>query len=87
MGTFLAFAGLGLSFAMIKYREYIGDAIGQADWMLKVGGVYNVIVFCGILMFFWCLAFLTGTQEIFLGPFLKLVGGAPKAPVAPAEVF
>lgn len=85
MGTVLSIVGLALSFAMIKFRESIGNAIGEASWMRKVGGVYTVVVFCAIVLFFWCLAFLTGTEEIFFKPIMFLLPGAPEPP--PVETF
>lgn len=87
MGTVFAVLGLGLSFAMIKFRESIGNSIGEADWMRKVGGVYNVIVMCAVAMFFWSISYLTGTQDIFLAPVLKLFPAANKAPAELPQVF
>jgi hypothetical protein len=87
MGTVFAVLGLGLSFAMIKFRESIGNSLGQADWMLKVGGIYNVIVICAILMFFWSVSYLTGTQDVFLAPILKLFPTANRGPAEVPQVF
>ena len=83
MSTFFALCGIVLSFLIIKYREMVGNSIGQADWMYKVGGVYNVIVFVAILIFLWSLATLTGTTDIFLSPILKIVGIDTTKEVAP----
>ena len=54
----------------------MGDTIGEADWMRKVGGVYNVIVIAAIFLFFWSLAVLTGTTNIFLKPLTFLIPGS-----------
>jgi len=69
MGTFLSIVGLIASILMIKYREKVGDNIGQADWMQKVGGVYNFIIIVSIFIFFWSIAHLTGTTNFFFSPF------------------
>ncbi len=73
--TLLSIVGIVGSFAMIKYREQIGDMMGEADWMRKVGGVYYVVVFVAILIFFWCLATLTGTTDILFKPVTMLFPG------------
>ena len=65
-----------LAFWMIKYRERIGDSIGEAEWMNKVGGVYNVIFIVSVFVFFWAVAALTGTEKIFFAPLYWVVGGA-----------
>lgn len=57
---------------LIIYREALGDIIGEADWMRKVGGVYNVIVFAAILIFFWALADVTGTTSLLFSPLRQL---------------
>lgn len=69
MGYYLLIAtGLIGPFAMIYYREAIGDMIGEADWMRKVGGVYIVVIIVALLIFFWTLAELTGTTSILFAP-------------------
>ena len=65
---------------LIIYRETIGDTIGEADWMRKVGGVYNVIVIVALLIFFWALADVTGTTSILFGPLRYLSPGFNPAP-------
>ena len=54
----LALFGIAGSVAMIVFREAIGDMTGEADWMRKVGGIYYVIVYIAIFIFFWCIASL-----------------------------
>lgn len=78
MSVIFALLGMVGSFFMIKYREYIGDAIGEADWMSKVGGVYNVVVILAVFIFFWSLATLTGTTEILFSPLLWLIPGVKR---------
>ncbi|MBI2524239.1 hypothetical protein HYW11_03450, partial [Candidatus Peregrinibacteria bacterium] len=48
----------------------------EAEWMKKVGGVYNVITITAIFIFFWSLATLTGTTNIFLKPLTFLLPGS-----------
>lgn len=73
MRVVLSLIGMIGAFCMIKYREKIGDMVGEADWMTKVGGVYNVIVVVSLLIFLWSLAELTGTTEILFRPFLYIL--------------
>lgn len=84
MNTFLSLIGLVVSMLMLKFRGPLGDMIGEAGWMSKIGGVYNVIILVAIFLFFWSLAELTGTRDFFLG-FLKYF--IPGRPAPPANVF
>jgi len=72
MRFLLGLIGLVASFFILKYRERIGDMFGNADWMRYVGGPYNLVVIIALFIFFWCLAAITGTEEIFVRPFLML---------------
>lgn len=76
MQTFLALLGIVLSIALLKYRERMGDFIGQADWMRYVGGVYNFVIIIALFILLWSMATLTGTQELLFRPFLYLLPGA-----------
>ncbi len=78
MLTFLQLLGLVLAGFMIKYREKLGDIIGDAYWMRYVGGVYNFIILLAVFIFFWCIAALTGTQDIFFYPLYVIFGGVFK---------
>jgi hypothetical protein len=76
--------GIALSFLLIKYRESVGDSIGDPEWASKVGGIYNVIVLCGIFGFFWSVSYMTNTLDILFAPILWLLpnnnagnGGVP----------
>ena len=60
--------GIILSAAMIKYRERVGDMIGDPEWMHFVGGNYNFIILTAILILFWSIASLTGTEAVFFYP-------------------
>ena len=73
MGYYLLIAlGLIGPFVLIKYREMIGDMIGEASWMRKVGGVYNVVFIVAMLIFFWTLAEATGTTGVLFAPLRRL---------------
>ncbi len=76
MTYLLCLIGIVGSFYMIYYRQKLGDMIGEAEWMGKVGGIYNVIVLCAIILFFWCLAELTGTTGLLFQPILYLFPGS-----------
>lgn len=68
MQIFLGLVGIVISFFLLKYRATVGDMIGEADWMNKVGGVYNLIIIFSLILFFWSIAYMTGTMDIFLAP-------------------
>lgn len=71
----LSLLGIIASFFMLKYRERIGEVIGEASWMDKIGGVYNFIVLLALFVFFWSLASLTGTTGFFFSPLRLLLPG------------
>ena len=76
MGYYLLLAaGLIGPFCMMYYRERIGDMIGEAEWMRKVGGVYNVVVFIALFIFFWTLAEATGATDILFSPLKSILPG------------
>ncbi len=75
MEWILPILGIIASFALVRYRETVGDAIGEADWMRSVGGVYIVVVAFALFLFFWCISELTGTNEILFGFIRKTVPG------------
>ena len=62
VSTFFALFGIIASFLLLKFRQQVGDVIGEADWMNKIGGVYNFIIILAIFIFFWSIAELTGTS-------------------------
>ena len=85
MGYYLLIAtGLIGPFFLIKYRETIGDVIGEAAWMRKIGGVYNFIVVVAILIFFWAIADVTGTTGVLFGPLRFVIPGMRPEEVPPA---
>jgi len=76
MNVLLPILGIAASFVLLYKRQYVGDMIGEADWMLKVGGVYNVMIIVAVLIFFWSIATLTGTSNILFLPLTWLIPGA-----------
>ena len=68
----LPLIGIVGAFFLIRYRESLGDTLGDAEWMRSVGGIYNVIVIFAVFVFFWSIAELTGTNEVLFG-FVKLL--------------
>lgn len=75
MNIFLGLLGIVGSFFLIKYRERVGDMIGDPAWAQKVGGIYNVLIIAGVLIFFWGVATMTGTSDVFFRPLLMLIPG------------
>ena len=76
MRIFLSILGMIASFVMLYFRERIGDAFGEADWMRKVGGVYNVVIILAIIIFFWSLAELTHTTDFLFSPIKSILPGS-----------
>jgi len=75
MNIFMGLLGVVGAFFLVKYRERIGDMVGDPPWAQKVGGIYNVLIIAGILIFFWSIATMTGTSDIFLRPLLMVIPG------------
>lgn len=83
MNFILPLIGIVASFFLLKYRERVGDMIGEAEWMRKVGGVYILIIIFSIFLFFWSLAELTGTTDILFRPLLFFIPGLHQATPEP----
>ncbi len=81
MNIVLSLIGIIGSLFLLKYRERVGEMIGEADWMTKIGGVYNFVVIIAVLIFFWSIASLTGTTDILFKPLLYIIPG-----IQPGEV-
>jgi hypothetical protein len=73
------------SVVMLKYREKLGDIMGDPDWMRYVGGVYNFIVLLAIFLFFWSIAVMTGTTSVLFKPLLLLFPN-PNPTITPGVV-
>ncbi len=85
MQIIFGLAGIIGSFFLMKYRQQAGDIIGEAEWMKKIGGVYNVIIIASLIMFFWSLAYMTGTLDYLFLPIRSVVPGLQ--PQEPQPVF
>jgi hypothetical protein len=73
MRYFWSIFGIIASVFMLKFRERIGESMGEAEWMQYVGGVYTVVVVAALFIFFWCVATLTGTERLFFYPIIFLI--------------
>ncbi len=71
-------AGLIGPFFMIIYRESIGDLMGEPSWTKIFGGIYAVVVFLAIFIFFWTIAEMTNSTDVLFHGLLYLVGGGPE---------
>lgn len=88
MNIFLGILGMAAGVLLIKYRDVVGQTIGDADWMKYVGGVYNFVILVGIFIFFFSLAKMTGTTGLLLAPLRWLIpGGGGGAPAAEESFF
>ncbi len=65
--------GIVFSFFLITKREMVGDMLGDPEWASKVGGIYNVVVILGVLIFFWSLATMTGTTGVLFSPLINFL--------------
>jgi len=86
MKYFLSILGIVAAFFMVTKREMVGDMLGEAEWMKKVGGVYNFLVFFAFFLFLWSIATLTGTLDFLFTPIRWLFpGGWGEPPAAELE--
>lgn len=86
MSYILPILGIAGSVLMLMYREWIGNLVGEAEWVNKIGGVYNFVIILAVLVFFWSLAVLTGTTFLLLQPLLWLFPGLVPA-AQPEDMF
>ncbi len=73
MRILLSLIGIVASIFMIKYREQVGNMLGESTWADKLGGIYNVVVIIAVLLLLWCIAALTNTEDILLRPLLWIL--------------
>ena len=73
MYIFYGVLGMLFGITLIKYREAVGDLLGNADWIKYVGGPYIFSILLGILIFFYSFAWMTGTLDFFLAPLFWLI--------------
>ena len=71
MHVILGIIGVILSFSMIRYRENVGDMLGEPELASKVGGIYNVVVIIAVFFFFWSVAYMTGTTAVLFKPLIN----------------
>ncbi len=69
----LSLIGIIGAFYILKYRQQVGDMVGEADWMKSIGGIYNIIILVAILIFFWSIAELTNTTDVLFSPLRMLL--------------
>ena len=86
MKYILAFLAFPFVFFLFKFRESIGNSIGDQKWMSYVGGPYNLVVIIGVLIAFWAVATLTGTEELFFKPILWMIPGFMGGGVNEADI-
>ncbi|MBP7114084.1 MAG: hypothetical protein KBA40_01375 [Candidatus Peribacteraceae bacterium] len=86
MRIILGLLGIAFAAALIKYREQVGGMLGEPAWADKIGGIYNLVIIIGVIFFFWSIAYMTNTQDIFFAPLLNFLphsepaaGGFPGA--------
>lgn len=84
MNILLGLIGIALALVILKEREKIGDMIGEAAWMRKVGGVYNMLIVIAVILFLWSIAEMTGTTTVLFAPLKFIIPGARQMP---PEVF
>ncbi len=60
--------GIGFSYLLVRYREPIGDSLGQPEWANRLGGIYNVVILMGIVFFFCSVAYMVGTFDVLFPP-------------------
>ncbi len=79
MGVYLLYAaGLIGPFLMIMHREAIGDIMGEPPWTKAIGGIYAVVVYIALAIFFWTIAEITQSTDVLFHFLTYFVGGAPK---------
>jgi len=89
MRYFLGLLGIIFGFVLIKYREPVGDMLGEPAWASKVGGIYNLVIIVGVIIFFWSIAAITNTEHILFGPILSIFpsSGRPETGGIPLDQF
>tara|TARA_Y100000310_G_scaffold115120_1_gene113655 strand:+ start:1249 stop:1494 length:246 start_codon:yes stop_codon:yes gene_type:complete len=68
--TLIGFLGLIVAIIFIRYRRIVGDMFGNAQWMLKVGGIHNIVIIVAILLTLWSLLMIFHLEEVFFIPLL-----------------
>ena len=71
MAIVLGIIGIAISFGMVVYREQIGNLLGEPEWTMKIGGIYNLVIILALLIFFWSIAYMTGTLGVLFAPIIS----------------
>lgn len=66
--TLLGLVILALAIVMIRYRRIVGDMCGNAQWMLKVGGIHNLVIIVAIFMVLLSLLMIFHLTDVFFVP-------------------
>ncbi len=66
--TFLGLLGLALAIVMIRFRRIVGDMCGNAQWMLKVGGIHNIVIIAAIILVMFSLLMIFHLEDAFFMP-------------------
>ncbi len=62
--------GMGLAYAIVKYRDQIVEITGRFSWAEKYlgrGGTYNMYVLLGIIIFAISFLFFIGEEDLLFG--------------------
>lgn len=68
MHYFIDIIGIVGAFFILKYRERAAEILGEPEWMKAIGGVYNVVIYIAIFVFFWSIADMTNTLQYIFWP-------------------
>ncbi len=73
MRIILGVIGIIFASVLIKFREQVGEMLGEPAWAEKVGGIYNLVIIIGVAMYFWSISYMTNTQDIFFAPLMYIL--------------
>lgn len=80
MRFFLSIIGIALGLVLLKFRQQVGDFMGEGEWMKYFGGVYNFVILLGIFLIIWSIASIFGVTDLFFRPILILLPFGRQAP-------
>lgn len=84
MRIILGIIGIIFASVLVKFREQVGEMLGEPEWAEKIGGIYNLVVLIAVAMYFWSISYMTNTQDIFFAPLMYILPFGKDA--APAGV-
>ncbi len=73
--------GVIFAYCIIRYREPLGEMIGDPEWAGKVGGIYNVLIIVGAFLFLWSVATISGTTDVLFSPILMFLPRGGNGPI------